>query len=140
MHRLFPDSPTIVFCLPRSGSKSWKILLPLQVACFKTYLKETSRFSGLSNLSTTQISTMTWAQLSPSISCGCRRILSHGDLLYLSHLDHSATRKLMSFELKVSKIVLPLSSLASFRIRLKSTSTSSGPNSPSNSSTLTFAL
>ena len=54
----------------------------------------------------------------------------HGALLYLSHLDHSATRKLMSFELKVSKILRPPSYLASFRIRLKSTSTSSGPSIP----------
>ena len=53
----------------------------------------------------------------------------HGALLYLSHLDHSATRKLKSSKLKVSKILRPFPSLDSFRIRLKSTSTSSGPNS-----------
>ena len=32
----------------------------------------------------------------------------HGALLYLSHLDHSDTRRLMSFEPKVSKIFRPL--------------------------------
>ena len=64
----------------------------------------------------------------------------HGALLYLSHLDHSATKKLMSFEPKVSKIVRHLSSLASFKIRLRSTSTSSGPNKASNASSCTFTL
>ena len=64
----------------------------------------------------------------------------HGALLYLSHLDQSATRKLISFELKVSKILRPCSSLASFRIRLRSTSTSSGPNRASMASTCTFTL
>ena len=46
----------------------------------------------------------------------------------------------MSFELQVSKILRPLSFLASVRIRLKSTLTSSGLRKPSNSSTLTFTL
>ena len=39
-----------------------------------------------------------------------------------------------------AKILRPLSSLASFRNGLKSTSTFSGPSNPSNSSTLTFTL
>ena len=69
VHRFFPDFPAIVFCLPRSGlafpmcRRAGKMLQPLLVACFKTYLKETSRFSGRSNLSTPSISTMIWAQL-----------------------------------------------------------------------------
>ena len=46
----------------------------------------------------------------------------------------------MSFELKVSKILCPCSSLASFRIRLRSTSTSCGPNKASDASTCTFTL
>ena len=46
----------------------------------------------------------------------------------------------MPFELKVSKILRPCSSLASFRIRLRSPSTSSGPNKASNASTCTFSL
>ena len=46
----------------------------------------------------------------------------------------------MSFAPKISKIVRPLSSLASFKIRLRSTSTSSGPNRASNASTCTFTL
>ena len=58
----------------------------------------------------------------------------------LSHLDHSATRKLMSFEPKVSNIFRTLSSLASFKIRLRSTSTSSGPSRSSNAPTCTFTL
>ena len=63
----------------------------------------------------------------------------HGAVLYLSHLDHSATRKSpRPSELKVSKILRFLSSLASVMIRLKSTSTSSGPNRSSNSSTSQF--
>ena len=49
----FPGFPGIVFCLPQSGSA-------FLVACFKTYFRETSRFS-LSNLSTTSMSTMTRA-------------------------------------------------------------------------------
>ena len=45
-HRVFPDFPTIVFCLQQCDSafsdvsKSWKMLLPLSVASFKTYLKD----------------------------------------------------------------------------------------------------
>ena len=68
-HRLSPDFPTVVFCLPQSDSafllcrRAGRCCCSLQVACFKTYLKETSGFSGLSKLSTNSISTMTWAQL-----------------------------------------------------------------------------
>ena len=43
-------------------------------------------------------------------------------------------------ELKVSNIAQPFSSIASSRIRLKSTSESSGPSRDSNSSTSTFSL
>ena len=53
--------------------------------------------------------------------------MPHRALLYLSHLDHSVTMKFRSSELKVSKLLRPLSFLASLRIRLKSTSTSSVP-------------
>ena len=49
----FPDSPTIVFCLPRSGpfsllchTKSWKILLHPLVEYFRMYHGETSSSSG----------------------------------------------------------------------------------------------
>ena len=150
-------------------SKSWKILLLLVVCVLQ---KETSRFSGLSKLSTKQIFTMTWAHFyqiifhcvyHPFYHFGFNRLSSvpetvpsllatihllqktdesclHGALLYLSHRDHPATGKLMSFEPKVSKILHPLSSLASFKIRRKSTSTSSGPSRSSYASTCTFTL
>ena len=47
----FPNSPTIVLCLPRSGplsavSKIWKISLPSLVEYFRMYLRKTSSFSG----------------------------------------------------------------------------------------------
>ena len=135
-------------------------MLPLQVACFKTYLTETSRFSfhhfkihydlgATFQIIFHCIHHPFSIALQLTISCSSRRHPSladadesclHGALLYFSRLEHSATKKLKSSELKVSKILRPLSSLASFWIRLKSTSTSSGPNSPSNSTTLTFTL
>ena len=108
-------------------------MLPLPVACFKTYLKETSRFSALSNLSTTSIYIhydlgapfqiifhcvhhlfFNWAPTDyqlfldfspPSITCRCRRILSPWRYFVFVPLKSS--------ELKVSKILRPLSSLAS---------------------------
>ena len=162
--------PTIVFCLPQCDSaflmcrKAGRVLLPMQVACFKMYFKETSRFSGIGKYinvhddlgATFQIifrcihhfefflsSRLSAVPGRSSLLATIHRLQRcclHGALLYLSHLDRSATRKLLSFELKVSRILRPWSSLASFKTRLKSTSTSSGPNNSSNASTCTFTL
>ena len=173
LNRLFPDSPTIVFCLPQSGS-TFQMCRRTGRCCCLFWLPASGRtlerptgFLASANFPPVQyqlrlgryfpnnlplrpspflhwtptdfqlflvfLATILHLQMPTTL-------ISMGPFLYLSHLDHSDARKLKSFELKVSKVLRPLPSLASSRIRPKSTSTFSGPSNLSNSSTLTFTL
>ena len=133
------------------------MFLPLLFACFRMYLRQTSASSGSNKDIDALFQGSLQLQLSLFFPDCSRYCAALPDPLATVFRSLKGTTQLPSVlvpsrsgdyqeyslgpsELKVSKIARPSLFLASSKIRLKSTSESSGPSRDSNSSTSTFML
>ena len=137
----YPDSPTIVFCLPRSG--------PFSLQCEKAGNYYPLRFLvHCAHNPSFQKAPSNSLPSRPSCHCLSHQeadeFYRHGAfslLCCLSRRERLTTKNALGPSvLKVTNISQPYSSLASSRILLKSTSVSSGPRRDSNSPVSTFKL